>query len=493
MSQVELRNICKSFGGISALKDVTFKVEPGEIHAVVGENGAGKSTLMKILSGAHSKDSGKIFVDNNEVNIKTTHDSKRLGISIIYQEFSLIPDLSVAENIFFSKLRDEGLWMNWKRMKRDVESLMNEIGFRINPSLKVGELSIAHQQIVEIAKALSEKAHVLILDEPSAVLGPHEIKKLFDTLNRLKNEGVSIIYISHHLNEIFQLADRVTVLKDGNSGGSLKVSETNKVQIIKMMLGRSLHTMFPGRDSKIGEEIIRTKGIHVADKVNGVSLSARAGEVLGIAGLVGSGRTETVRAIFGADRKTEGTTFLFGRPLRIRSPHSAVRKGIGMVPEDRKQQGVILSLSIQQNISLPNFHKITNKLGFIKTNKARDEAKELIGKLSIKTPSEKTAVATLSGGNQQKVSLAKWIGRNSKVMIIDEPTRGVDVGAKVEIYKLINELSRQGMAVIVVSSETEELIGICDRILVMRKGQIQGELEKKDFSEENILRLSIGT
>ncbi|MBS3774890.1 MAG: sugar ABC transporter ATP-binding protein, partial [Bacteroidales bacterium] len=349
MSQVELQNICKSFGGISALKDVTFKVEPGEIHAVVGQNGAGKSTLMKILSGAHLKDSGKIFVDNREVNIKTTHDSKKLGISIIYQEFSLIPDLSVAENIFFSRLGDEGLWVNWKRMKKDVDSLINDIGFRINPSLKVAELSIAHQQIVEIAKALSEKAHVLILDEPSAVLGPHEIKKLFDTLNRLKNEGVSIIYISHHLNEIFQLADRVTVLKDGNSHGSLRVSETNRDQIIKMMLGRSLHTMFPWRDSKIGEEIIRTKGIHVADKVKGVSLSARAGEVLGIAGLVGSGRTETVRAIFGADRKTGGKAFLFGRPLRIRSPHSAVRKGIGMVPEDRKQQGVILSLSIQQN------------------------------------------------------------------------------------------------------------------------------------------------
>lgn len=492
MYRVELINISKSFGGIAALKDVTLKVRPGEIHALVGENGAGKSTLMKILSGAYSKDSGKIFIDNEEVSIKNTHDSKKNGIGIIYQEFSLVPDLSVAENIFLSQLGSTGLWMKWGKMKNKAQSLINSIGFDINPAIKVGKLSIAHQQIVEIAKALSERVKILILDEPSAVLGLFEIQKLFDTLNRLKNENVSIIYISHHLSEIFRIADRVCVLKDGISSESSLVTETDRDSIIKLMLGRSLDTMYPERHVNIGKKILETEDIGVSDKVEGVSLSVRSGEVLGIAGLVGSGRTEAVRAIFGASQKDRGQVFLSGKPTRIRSPYKALRAGIGMVPEDRKQHGVILSLSVKHNISLTNFNKFTGKLGFIRSSQERDHASRLIKKLSIKTRNENTQVVTLSGGNQQKVALAKWIGRDSKVMIIDEPTRGVDVGAKVEIYNLINELANQGLAIIVVSSETSELIGICDRILVMRKGKIQGELKKRDFSEEDILRLSIG-
>jgi len=490
--RVELINISKSFGGIAALKNVKLKVRPAEIHALVGENGAGKSTLMKILSGAYSMDSGNIFIDNEEVHIKNTHDSKKLGIGIIYQEFSLVPDLSVTENIFLSQLGSQGAWIRWGSMKRKTEALINSIGFDINPSAKVGRLSIAHQQIIEIAKALSEKVRVLILDEPSTVLGSFEIKKLFDTLKRLKNEGVTIIYISHHLNEIFEIADGVSVLKDGISSDSLLVSQTDRETIIKLMLGRSIETMYPKRESLIKEEILKAEDIHLTDKVAGVSLSVNAGEVLGIAGLVGSGRTEMVRAIFAADKIKKGEVFLFGKHIRIRSPYQAVKKGIGMVPEDRKQQGVILSLSLKQNISLTNLKKVTNKLGFIKAEKESSNTKELIRKLAIKIQNENRKVATLSGGNQQKVSLAKWFNRDCKVMIIDEPTRGIDVGAKVEIYHLINELSQYGVAIIVISSETAELIGICDRILVMRKGQIQGEIEKKDFTEENILRLSIG-
>ncbi len=492
MNRVELRNISKSFGGIAALKNVTLKVLPGEIHALIGENGAGKSTLMKILSGAYTKDAGQIFIDGNEVQIRNTHDSKKIGIGIIYQEFSLVPELSVAENIFLNQLGSTGMWVQWGKLKKKAEELINNIGFSINPSLKTADLSIAQQQIVEIAKALSEHVRVLILDEPSAVLGPQDIQKLFDTLKRLKEEGVAIIYISHHLSEVFQIADRITVLKDGVSSGSLPVSETDRDSIIRLMLGRSLEAMYPLRDSIIGEEVLKAVDISQGEKVRGVSLAIKKGEVLGIAGLVGSGRSETVRAIFAADKKAKGRIYLSGKELQISSPGKAVRMGIGMVPEDRKQHGVILSLTVKENISLASYKGITGHFGFIKAKKESDITTELIRKLTIKTENENQEVSKLSGGNQQKVVLAKWLNRNCRVMIIDEPTRGVDVGAKVEIYNLINELSQKGVAIIVISSETSELTGICDRIIVMRKGQVQGWLMKKEFSEEEILRLSLG-
>ena len=383
MNRVELRNISKSFGGIAALKDVILKVLPGEIHALVGENGAGKSTLMKILSGAYAKDSGQIFIDGTEVNIRNTHDSKKLGIGIIYQEFSIVPELSVAENIFLNKLGTTGFWLKWGKMKNKAENLMNSIGFSINPSEKTGDLSIAQQQIVEIAKALSENVNVLILDEPSAVLGPQEIQKLFDTLGRLKKEGVAIIYISHHLSEVFQIADSITVLKDGTSCGSLSVTETDRESIIRLMLGRSLDTMYPLRDSAIGEEVLKAVDIQLAGKVKGVSLSIKEGEIVGIAGLVGSGRSETARAIFGAVKRNKGNIFLSGKEIQINSPRKAVRNGIGMVPEDRKQHGVILSMSIKQNISLTGFKKISNRFGFINAKLESYNTNELIRKPGV--------------------------------------------------------------------------------------------------------------
>jgi len=490
--RVELINISKSYGGISALKNVSLKVKPGEIHALVGENGAGKSTLMKILSGAVSRDSGKIVMDGKEVQIRSTHDSKKLGIGIIYQEFSLVPDLSVAENIFLSQLESNGFWMKWGQMKRKAEELIHSIGFDINPAIKVRKLSIAHQQIVEIAKALSEKVNVLILDEPSAVLGSHEIHKLSDTLERLRKEGVSIIYITHHLEEVFEIAGRVTVLKDGTSGDSVAVSDTNKDEVVSLMLGRSLETMFPERQVELGDELLMAEEIIPEGKDTAISLSLHAGEVLGIAGLVGSGRSEFLRAVFSADKRKKGEISISGKRQRIRSPFEAVKAGIGMVPEDRKQHGAILSLSLKHNISLSNMKVITDRFGFIQSGKEKEIVQKLIQKLTVKTRDENATVSTLSGGNQQKVVLAKWINRHCRVIMIDEPSRGVDVGAKVEIYHLINELSRQGVGVIIVSSETEELMGICDRILVMRKGAIQGELDKKHFSEAYILRLSIG-
>ena len=490
MYRVELRNISKKFGGITALKDVTFKVLPGEIHALAGENGAGKSTLVKILSGAHTKDNGQIFIDGKEALIRNTQDSKKYGIGIIYQEFSIVPELSVAENIFLNQLGSD-FWMRWKKMKIKAEELINSIGFSINPSLRAGDLSIAHQQIVEIAKALSEQVKVLILDEPSAVLGPRDVQKLFDTLIKLKQDGVAIIYISHHLSEIFQIADRITVLKDGSTAGSFPVNETDKESVIKMMLGRSLDAMYPIHDTSAGEEVLRIEEVSSGGKVNDVSFTLKAGEILGIGGLVGSGRTETARAVFGADELNKGRIFLDGRELRHRSPGNSVRAGIGMVPEDRKQHGIIQSLTITENISLTNYKSVSGFFGFIKTKKEKKNTTELIRKLSIKAENENQETVSLSGGNQQKVALAKWLNRDCRVLIIDEPTRGIDIGAKVEIYNLICDLAKKGVALIVISSETQELTGICDRILVMRKGKIRSELTKKEFSEEEILRLSI--
>lgn len=491
--RVELQHISKSFGGITALDHVSLKVRPGEIHALIGENGAGKSTLMKILSGAYLKDSGRILIDGSEVNIRNTHDSKKLGIGIIYQELSLVPGLSVAENIFLSQLTSRIRWINRAKLKNEASSLIRSLGFEINPSLEADNLTVAHQQIVEIAKALSEKVRILILDEPSAVLGMHEIRKLFDTLNRLKNGGVAIIYISHHLSEIFQIADRITVLKDGRSSDPLPVSETDEDSVIKMMLGRSLDAMYPvRRPAANGEELLRVNNISSGIGGAKVSFSVRAGEILGLAGLVGSGRTETARAIFAADKREGGNIFLSGTHLILRSPSDAAKAGIGMVPEDRQRQGIILSSSVMQNISLTSLDKISGMLGFIRGRKERQITLDLIKKLSIKTRDENAQTFMLSGGNQQKVVLAKWLNKKCRVLIIDEPTRGVDIGVKVEIYNLINELSEQGVAMIVISSETEELMGICDRILVMRKGRIEGEINRQDYNEEEILRISIG-
>lgn len=492
VNRVELLNISKAFGGIAALKSVTLKVLPGEIHALIGENGAGKSTLMKILSGAYMKDSGRILIDGTEVHFRNTRDSKEKGIGIIYQEFSLVPDLSVAENVFLNRLGSSGMWMNWKKMNEDATKIIQSIGFDINPALKAGSLSIARQQIIEIAKALSEKVKILILDEPSAVLGPQEIQRLFDILGRLKKEGVAIIYISHHLHEIFQIADRVTVLKDGSSIESLRVSETDRNEIIRLMLGRTPDAMYPARVTVPGKELFKATGIRAGRRVTDVSFTLGEGEILGIAGLVGSGRTETVRAIFAADQRNDGRLFLSGREVWIQSPGEAVKQGVGMVPEDRKQHGVILSMSVKENISLTNLKVISNRLGFINRRKEQSRATALIHKLGIRVRDENQEVFTLSGGNQQKVALAKWLNRDCRVLLVDEPSRGVDVGAKIEIYSILKDLSAKRVAIILVSSESSELMGICDRIIVMRKGRVQGELEKKDFSEKDILRLSVG-
>ena len=488
---VEMTGITKSFGGVHALNNVSFKIRGGEIHALVGENGAGKSTLMKILAGAYQKDKGEIKIDGRAVNISNPHAGRKLGIAIIYQEFALVPDLTVAENIYLDHLSSKRGLINWPQLYRNAGELIKSIGFDINPRSIVGELSVAYQQVVEITKALSENAKILILDEPTSVLAPREVEHLFMILKKLKQQNVSVIYISHRLDEIFKIADTITVIKDGCVTGTVAPTDVTTDDIINMMIGRKLTTMFPKRESRLGKEIFRVEGLNRGKKVKDVSFSVRAGEVLGIAGLVGSGRTETVRAIFAADSKDAGKITLGGHTLKIKSPRDAVSAGIALVPEDRKEQGTILSMSIRANVTMPSLRKVTARLGLIKRKEEKKFTQELIRKLAIRTTSTETRVTDLSGGNQQKTVLAKWFGTDSRVIILDEPTRGVDVGAKVEIYNLINELADRGLAIIFISSEMVEVIGICDRVAVMREGRIQQILEKEQLCEENIMKLAI--
>lgn len=488
---IEMTDISKSFGGVHALSNVSFRVKANEIHALVGENGAGKSTLMKILAGAYQKDKGNIKIDGRSVDISNPHMGRKLGIAIIYQEFALVPDLSVAENIFLDNLSKKGGFIKWSELYRNASELISSVGFDINPRAIVGQLSIAYQQVVEITKALSEDAKILILDEPTAVLAPHEVDHLLEILRKLKQQNVTVIYISHRLDEVLKVADTITVIKDGFVVDSVVSGDVTTDDIINKMIGRKLTTMFPKRKSRIGKDIFKVEGLKRGNKVRNVSFSVRAGEVFGIAGLVGSGRTETVRAIFAADSKDSGKIVLENRSLKIKSPRSAVKAGLALVPEDRKAQGAILSMSIRENVTMPSLKKVLGKIGFIKNKKEIKISRQLIQELAIKAKNTEDRVTNLSGGNQQKVVLAKWFGTDCKVIMLDEPTRGVDVGAKVEIYNLINKLADNGLGIIVISSEMIEIIGMCDRVAVMKDGQIQKILQKEELSEENIMRLAI--
>jgi ribose transport system ATP-binding protein len=488
---IEMENVTKSFGGAHALKGVTFRARAGEIHALMGENGAGKSTLMKILAGAYAKDSGVIRIDGEEVSISSPKRGKELGIGIVYQEFELTPDLSVAENIFLNRLSDRFGIVNWKRVNRDAAAIINSLGFDINPRELVGNLPVASQQIVEIAKALAFNAHILILDEPTAVLTFNEVGKLFETLRRLKENGVCIVYISHRIEEIFQIADNVTTLRDGMVTGVMPRAEADVDKIIELMTGGRLDVLFPKRDCPIGEEALRVEGLSGARGFDGVSFSLRRGEVLGIAGLVGSGRTEVLRAIFGGDGKRGGRVWLNGKLARITNPSNGVKHGLALVPESRKDQGLVIDKSVKENITLPGLKKVT-RLGVVSGRREAALARGLCQKLGVKTAGIEASVNSLSGGNQQKVALAKWFHMDNDVILLDEPTRGVDVGAKTEIYHLINELAGQGLGIVMVSSEMPEIIGMCDRALVMARGRVMGELEKSQLSEANILKLAIG-
>lgn len=493
-TMVEVSHVSKSFGGVQSLKDINLKVRKGEIHAILGENGAGKSTLMKIIAGALNRDSGNIRIDGEDVFFKSPHDAREKGIGIIYQEFSLVPALSVAENIFINQLKDR-FFIDWKELNAKAVQIIRNLNFDLDVTLPVSKLSVAQQQVVEIAKALSTKVKVLILDEPSAVLGPSDILRLFETLRVLRDQGTAIIYISHHLEELFELSNRITILKDGVTVKTFETAETNRNELVHAMLGRNLETLFPEKEHfSIDSSLLRSytmEGIKLGKWGAMVSCRVLSGEILGVGGLVGSGRTELLRAIFGADVNSSKSIVCNGQTLKVTNPRKAILHGIGMVPEDRKQHGGILNLSIRENISLTGYNKITKQFGFLKRDKETVIVEDLVKQLKVKLTSIDESLSSLSGGNQQKVILAKWLNINADLLLIDEPTRGVDIGARSEIYQIIHLLAQKGMAIIMVSSDWEELMGMSDRIIVMRSGQVQGELSRKKFSKESLLRMAI--
>ncbi len=490
---LEMRGIVKTFPGVLALDHVNLSVRKGEVHALLGENGAGKSTLMKILSGAYQKDEGEIFFDGQKVEINSAQDAQALNISTIYQELNLTEQLTVAENIFMGRqLMKNRFQVDWRRMYDEAQKLLDELGVAVNAHQLVRDLGVAQKQMVEVAKALSINSKVLILDEPTAPLTNREIDTLFDTIRMLKARGVSMIYISHRLEEVMEICDRATIMRDGANVTELNVADTNLDEIIRYMVGRELKEKFPKIATTPGKERLRVENIQAGKQVQGVSLSARGGEILGIAGLVGAGRTETARAIFGMDPKESGEIYVDGQKVTIEQPLDAIRAGIGFVTEDRKGEGLVLPLPISQNMTLATLDKFGSAL-HLSLSQERSTVNEYIDKLNIKTPSPQQLARNLSGGNQQKVVLAKWLLSDSKVIIFDEPTRGIDVGAKIEVYNIINDLIRSGVAVIMISSELPEILGMSDRVAVMHQGEITGVFDNDGtLTQEKILYYATG-
>jgi ribose transport system ATP-binding protein len=486
---VQLKNISKSFGGVVALRAVDFDIRAGEVHALLGENGAGKSTLMRVLGGEMQPSGGEILIGGVPVLLRDPKAARALGIAVIHQELALAPDLSVAENIFLGEL--PGI-ISHATLKVRAKNLIGRLGFEINPSRLVSSLSVAHQQVVEIAKALSQDVKIIVFDEPTSVLSARDAARLHVIIAALKKKGVGIVYISHRLDEVFDIADRITVLKDGTFVNTVATKDVKVEDVIRMMVGRPLSAMFPKRGAKsTGAKVLEVSKLNAGRRVRDVSFSVSAGEIVGLGGLVGSGRTEVARLVFGADRPDSGTIALHGKTLALKSPKDAVKAGIGLVPEDRKQQGVVLDKPIRSNVTLAKLSAVVNRIGFLKTALERRDVTDLGKTLRLKAASVDAPVSSLSGGNQQKVALAKWFYAGGDVIILDEPTRGVDVGAKTEIYALINKLADDGKAVLVISSEHHELFGLCDRVLAMCEGEIRGELTPDNYSEENLLALAM--
>jgi ribose transport system ATP-binding protein len=487
---LEMRAITKSFSGNTVLADVSLVARAGEVHALVGENGAGKSTLMKILSGVHQPDAGEILIDGERVHFARPADALAAGIAMIYQELSLAPHLTVAENIFLGreplKIAPLGL-INRREMNERSQKLLGEFGFRINPRARVGRLSAADRQLVEITRAIVEAKRVIVMDEPTSSLTNQEVEELFRLIRDLKSRGLAIIYISHRLEELPEIADWLTILRDGRAVYTGKWGEITTDELIRHMAGRELKEIFPRRNAKIGETLISVKHISRPPKFEDVSFEARAGEVVGIAGLAGAGRTELVEAIFGATPATSGEILLKGEKINTTHPHQAVSRGLSLLTEDRKRTGLCLNLPLATNITLANIRALI-KAGWLQRGTELAVANRFIQKLSIRPPAPVKPIGRLSGGNQQKSLLARWLFANSKVFLLDEPTRGVDVAARSEIYREINELAEAGAGIVMVSSDLPELLGMADRILVMRRGRIVAELDAKQTTQEEILK-----
>jgi ribose transport system ATP-binding protein len=488
---LRMKSVSKSYPGVKALDGVSFDVRKGEVHALVGENGAGKSTLVKILAGAQIADSGEVEIEGRTVRHPTPEAMLECGIAVIYQELMSAPHLTVAENIFLGRWpRVNPVWINWKAAERESSQIAQRLGFELNPCARLGSLTVAQQQMVEIAKALSRNAKLVVLDEPSAVLGDKELEKLFAAIKALAAQGISFIYISHRLKEIFEIANRVTVLRDGAVVNTRSVAEVNQEQLVNWMVGRNIKDFFPERVAQPGRIALRVSGLRRQGVLNGISLEAHAGEILGICGLAGAGRTELLRAMVGADRIDAGTIELFGRPVAIKSPRHALRLGIGLVPEDRKRQGLFLNRSVAFNITISNLQQTLDR-GVISRRTEKRVVSSFVESLRIKPPNPWVRTRNLSGGNQQKCVLAKKLNARCRVLLVDEPTRGIDVGAKREIYKLFSDLTtKEQLAIVMVSSELPEVLGCCDRILVMKAGRIAAEFSRQDASEQAIMRFA---
>lgn len=496
---LETRNITKKFPGVIAVNGVNFKVYKGKVNALVGENGAGKSTLMKILAGVYTDFEGNLMLNGKEVRFKNTRDAQEKGIAMIYQELNLLPNLSVMENIFIGReFLDKFQMVDYKKMYEESVKILQKLDLDINPKRIVSELSVGQQQMVEVAKALSLNARVIIMDEPTSAISEHEIETLFKVINSLKKQGVAIVYISHKLDEVFEISDMITVMRDGKVVGSGPKEDFDYNKIVRMMVGRNIKDFFVKSQAEISEEFFKVENICLKSKddpnkyiVNNVSFTLRKGEILGIFGLMGAGRSELLEAIFGVHPKlSSGRVFLEGKELEINSPEDAIKAGIGFVPEDRKQAGLILSMAVSQNITLTNLKNV-EKLIFISEKKENDLVEYYINRLNIKTSSPQQIVENLSGGNQQKVVIAKWLAVKPKVLFMDEPTRGIDVNAKSEIYKLISELAKNGLGIIMVSSELPEILAMSDRIIVLSEGRKTGEFKVSEANEEILLKAAI--
>ncbi|WP_026369335.1 sugar ABC transporter ATP-binding protein [Kallotenue papyrolyticum] len=492
---LELRGISKRFGGIQALDSVDFSLRRGEVMALVGENGAGKSTLIKIIAGVHQPDSGTLAIDGQPVRLRTPAEAQRLGIAVIYQEFNLTPNQTVAENVFLHRPpRRPGLagrlgLVDHRARAQATGALLNQLGAPIDPQRPVAELSVAQQQLTEIAKALAQNARIIIMDEPTSALPDEEVEVLLAIVRRLRERGVTIVFVSHRLEEIRRIADRVTVLRDGRLVAVLPISEASDERLISLMVGRAIDHLFPKTPLTPGDEVLRVEGLSRRGVLHNVSFSLRRGEILGLAGLIGAGRTETARCIFGADRADSGRILLAGRPVTIRSPRDAVALGIGYVPEDRKQQGLVLEMSVRHNITLGVLHRLT-RAGLVRWPAVDRLAYDYAQRLRLRPARIDLPVVQLSGGNQQKVVLAKWLALQPRVLILDEPTRGIDVGAKAEVHALIDQLAQAGIGILLISSELPEVLSMSDRILVMAEGEIVGELSRAQATQERVLELA---
>jgi ribose transport system ATP-binding protein len=494
---LRMESISKAFPGVQALNNVDFEAASGEVVALVGENGAGKSTLMKILCGAYRKDAGRIFLHGQETEIENPYHAQQLGIAIIYQEFNLTPNQSAAANIFIAREPQQQGWgrflnfVDRRRMEREAQEHLNRVGARVPATALIRDLSVAQQQMVEVAKALAVDARIIIMDEPTSALGEDEVKALSEIIGTLKEQGIAIIFITHRLEEVFHIADRVVVLRDGRRVGSMSISEATPDKVIHLMVGRELTDMFHKEKAEIGEPLLDVQGLTRHGAVEDVNFTLRRGEILGFAGLVGAGRTETARLLFGVDRKDAGEIRMEGEQVRIHSPLDAVEAGLGFVPDDRGLQGLVLKLPVLENIVLPSLNTFSHS-GWMDQRGLRDTAQTYVDKLNIRTPHLQQKAMFLSGGNQQKVVLAKWLALQPKVLIMDEPTRGIDVGAKAEVHALMSELAREGIGIIMISSEMPEILGMSDRILVMSEGRVAAVLDRAEATQEKIMTYASG-